>query len=283
MSDILSDVATVRTLQQKLFDKRINISLYRDATAAEVSSSAGAFNVDQTVRTIIIPETGRKPNIRLSGKMVAQTTIQQMELRITNFFTDVPLSEYKKVVLEAGYANSLRVAMKGEILNSFTEQPGPDGVTFFQVMVGQFTDWMSKTLSTTFNEGTPFESVLKTVANALGLTAISFAATGQVLPFPLSYNGLAKEWLEKLKGVFPAIIIKPDGSNLIAYQLDRGGTGIVYVLDFVSDVKKNAAGFDIQAPWIPSISRGTLFRLTRTSTARTSEAARSRLETNFKF
>ena len=60
MSDILSDVATVRTLQQKLFDKRINISLYRDATAAEVSSSAGAFNVDQTVRTIIIPETGQE-------------------------------------------------------------------------------------------------------------------------------------------------------------------------------------------------------------------------------
>ena len=216
--------------------------------------------------------------------MVAQTTIQQMELRITNFFTDVPLSEYKKVVLEAGYANSLRVGMKGEILNSFTEQPGPDGVTFFQVMVGQFTDWMSKTSSTTFNEGTPFESVLKTVANALGLTAISFAATGQVLPFPLSYNGLAKEWLEKLKGVFPAIIIKPDGSNLIAYQLDRGGTGNRLRSGLRERCEKERRGLRHPGTVVPFPSgRGTLFRLTRTSTARTSGGARFHSAISSKF
>lgn len=245
----------------QLFDKIVNVSLFRS---------------DGKVARIICPDTGRKPTIRLSGDMVSNDVISQVELRITNFVTDVPLSEYThkagaplgsggRAVIEAGYKGTLMLAFEGEIINGFQESPGPDGVAAFQMLVGYFTDWTTRTLNAWYEAGTPVSSVLSDVASKLGMSLLYYADPSLVIPPPgMGINGLAKEAIAKLKKMFgqyrpdgdwSGLSIRPDGATLIATSKDLG-TGITYVLNYVSLVNHNAAGFNVQAPWVPSIRPG---------------------------
>ena len=255
-----------------LFDKRINLYFYRTGTPAVTNLGvAGAPRAaDRTVASIVTPETGRKQTIRLKGGMVGQDMLQQLEIEVTNFTTDVPLSDYRTVLVEAGYKGAMWAAFSGEIVNSFRESPGPDGVTTFQMTVGNFTDWMTKTLTAVYSAGVPLRTVLNDVAQKLGLTLKYLAAESLTMPVGISHNGLAKDLIVKLRSVFSnrytthgdfdGLVVRPDGPNLIAYQGDKG-TGTIYELQYISAADRNAAGFDIQAPWIPAIRPGDTVKI----------------------
>ena len=238
-----------------LFDKVVNLRFFRsDAPSAQTGTEA----------SIVCPESGRKPTIRVSGEMVSQDVIQQVEVRVTNFVSDLPLNQYRSVEIEAGYRGSLSARMQGQVINSYQEKPGPDSVTVFQVTVGRFDDWVSKTLTSTYPGGTPLATVCSDVASKLGLTLQFYAPTDLRLPVGISHNGLAKELVVKLrrlfasydpKGNFTGIEVRPDGANLIVFAA-QNGTGVVHELGYVSQATRNAAGFDIQAPWVPSVRPG---------------------------
>jgi hypothetical protein len=240
-----------------LFDKIINVYLRRsDGKTAE----------------ILCPKVGRKPTIRLSGEMVCNTLLHQLELRITNLVTDVPLSDYTHapdkppgsggyVEIEAGYAGSLRTMMHGEVMNAFQETPGPDGVATFQCFVGSFTDWTTRTMTASFEEFTPVSVVMGGIASALGLSLIYHADPNLRIKCPISHNGLAKDLIQTVTDMFrgggqygdwSGLMVRPDGNSLIVTNKDIG-TGLIYRLDYVSMVNHQAGGFSIQAPWIPSI------------------------------
>jgi hypothetical protein len=245
-----------------MFDKIATISLFR---------------ADGSVVTIACPPGGRKPTIRLTGTMLSQDKILQVEVRVTNFVTDVPLSEYTHVAgaplgtgghitVAAGYAGNVMTNLEGEAMNAYQETPGPDGVTVLQMLVGSFTDWTTKKLNGNWAAGTPLYippagGVLGEVANALGLTLIYYADPSLVLPCNVSSNGLAKELIAKLKTIFAkkgphgdwsGLEVRPDGANLIALNRDTG-TGLVYELNYISLANHTAAGYNIQAPWVPAI------------------------------
>jgi len=252
--------------QVQLFDKIINISLFRSTPGIGVAG-AGAANKAGSYASVTCPPTGRKPTIRLSGEMVSTFTLTRLELRITNFETDVPLSQYTMAngghsSVVAGYAGSLKGAFYGEILNAYQELPGPDGVTMFEFLVGSFYNWTTKTIKVNYGGGVPLRSVLSDVAGALGLSLLYYADARLVTPFNgIHHNGLAKDLLLKIMKMFRSqgyngdwsgLMLRPDGQNLIATNRDLG-TGLTYQLDYVSMVNHTAAGFEIQAPWVPSI------------------------------
>lgn len=232
-----------------VFDKQVNLYLYR---------------ADGTLVAITTLPTGRKVSIRLTGEMVAQDVIQQMDIRVTNFTTDEPLSAYVSVEVEVGYQGAIFARMKGAIVNSFRETPGPDGVTVFQMLTGDFDVWTQSILTGTWASGTSLNVVLLAVASALGLTLLNYADESLQIPVAISHNGKAKELMKKLLSmfetydankVFTGLVVRPDGKNLIAYTQGRG-TGIVHQLALISSASRNAAGFDIQAPWDPSLRPG---------------------------
>jgi len=252
-------------LKQPFFDKVINVSLHRYAELDSVGRAESRTNVVQ----IFTPDSGRKPTIRVSGQFVSQDLIQQVELRVTNFRTDEPLDRYFYATIEAGYAGGKSTAFRGKIVNSYQEQPGPDSVTVFQILVGDPDTWLTSTLSITWQAGVALDVVLNDIAKALDMKVENYATADFTLPVAISHNGLAKELLPKLRRVFAArsaddvftgIVIQPWNNRLVCFQADQGTT-LVYELDYITHAMHNAAGFDIQAPWIPMLRPGDWVRI----------------------
>jgi hypothetical protein len=246
----------------QLFDKQINITLRKRPGGANFSAP-GQF-IQNPQAQIFTPETGRKPKINLTGKWVAQDLLQQMEIRITNFSSDVPLSDYLSATIDCGYRGAMHASITGQIVNSFQETPGPDGVTTFQMMIGHFTDWMTRPLTVTYTEGTPVKTILTDACSALGINLRYHGDPTLVTPCGFMFNGMAKDVFPKIRQLFyrrdsngnlVGLMIMPFGDDLVVWTAGKG-TENVYRLDFITHAKHNAAGFDIQAPWIPTIHPG---------------------------
>ncbi len=254
-------------MQQRLFDKYVNIRFYPNNAVVE-----GNAGPRQTVKSILTPAQGPKPDIRLSGTWVTQNIVQQMEIRIVNLEVDEPLSDFGTldrpgyVEIEAGYVGQTHTSIKGHIINSFQETPGPDGITTFQMLIGFFNQWTTATLSKNYPKGTSLRAILSDVCAALGLNLVYCPSLSPNLNVQrsLSHNGLAKDLLDKLKmmfvsydesALFDGLQLLPFGDSLLAFA-GQAGTGIAWQLDYVSNASHKASGFDIQAPWVPSVRPG---------------------------
>lgn len=241
-------------MKATLFDKIINLHFRR---------------TDGTSVDLLTPPTGRKPTIRVSGRWVMQDVLLQTEIRITNFVTDVPLSYYGTInapgyiSLEAGYVGNVIKAFQGQVQNSFQELPGPDGVTTFQMLIGNATEWMSVNHKGSYAEGTSVKSILGDLANSLGVS-LQYSGPDYQIPVGVSLNCLAKDWFPKLRQILDQsnFVIEPFGDKIVAFTQDQGGadgnggTDKVHRLDYISHANHSASGFNIQAPWIPGIIPG---------------------------
>lgn len=240
-------------MQVVLFDKYVNLNFYL---------SSGTV-----LQTIATPAVGPKPSIRISGKWTTSSDVQGIEIRVTNLLVDRPLSDYGTgrlpgyVSVEAGYRGGLSTAIKGKVVNSYQETPGPDGVTVFEVLLGQYEEWTRNTIQRNYAAGTLMKTVLADLCSALNLNLLYAADPTLNLPHSFSFTGLAKDALYRLQqmfvhytsdGLFDGLRLIPLSHDLIACSA-RYGTGVVHQLDYVSHAKHNAAGFDIMAPWDPSI------------------------------
>ena len=226
----------------------------------------------QPLKSIITPAQGPKPDIRISGTWVTQNIVQQLEIRVTNLEVDEPLSDFGTldkpgyVELEAGYFGQTHTSIKGHIINSFQETPGPDGITTFQMLVGYFNRWTTATLSKNYLAGTLLKSILGDVCAQLGLNLVYCPSLSPTLNIirSVSHNGLAKDLLDKLKMVASAYnsagCTRPADPAVRRQPLafaGQAGTGVAWQLDYVSNASHKASGFDIQAPWVPSVRPGT--------------------------
>jgi hypothetical protein len=242
-------------VETKLFDKYVNLHLRTSDGTEELS--------------IITPDSGMKPTIRLKGEWKTQNYIQDMEVRVTNLRTARPLSDYGTIVkpgyiaIEAGYRKGLDTLIKGQVINSFQETPGPDGVTTLQMLYGKYTDWLSTTVSKNYAAGTSLQVIIEDLASALGMNP-KYAASAHTLPRSVALYGKCKDALDKLAqmffaydndGRFVGVRIMPIGHDLVCWDA-QAGTGVVHKLDFVTNASHFARGFDIVAPWVPSLRPG---------------------------
>lgn len=214
------------------FDKIINVTFQTGSGDSE---------------TIQCPDIGQKPDITISGELTSQTIISNMELRITNLYLKNSLDNYKTYSIQAGYKGKLGLEITGQVdlTNSYIENPSPDGVTVFELKVGNVTDWLTKTINIMMDENQTLESVVGQIAQQLGLTPeLNYINT---IKCPFYFNGYAKDALIKLKGMFPNLLIRPDGNFLYVWHWDEG-TGITYTIENVTQATKTAGGFTIVCP-----------------------------------
>jgi hypothetical protein len=249
-----TNLSTLNPVSYKLFDKIINIALIHD---------------DGSSDRIICPATGRKPTIRLKGTLYSQTDLLQIELRLTNLYVPQPLSVYKSIRVTAGYSGGLQYAFTGSIHLAFQELPGPDGVTVFQLLLGNLATWRETFVSTVYFAGQQLRDVLSELAVEMGLTLTYDADAGLALPVDVPWNSYAKDLISHLKdlfsrydpqtGVKTGIEICPIGDKLICYAGNKGRAGqTIWKPDFISHARSQASGFEIQGPWIPQLLPGDL-------------------------
>jgi hypothetical protein len=241
-----------------LFDKIINVKLIAN---------------DGSTDSIICPDIGLKPDINISGDYVASNVISSAYLRITNFYTKRPLSDYSTdpqtgapgyIQITSGYKNSTITHIYGECLNAFQESPNPDGVTCFEILTGKYRTWVNSKINLNIEKGQPFNSLIDKIAKQLNMKA-SLAVDGlpTTLNLNFAFNGYVKDIIYKINQMFPDLVIRPDGENLYIYSLNNG-TGIRHTLTYLTDAKKDASGFTIIAPWVPDCLPGDLIELNPT-------------------
>lgn len=221
-----------------LFDKIINV---------ELAGSGGSDKIE-------CPDKDRKPAISLKGSLKPSDILQDVELRLTNFYPKKSLSDYTNVRITAGYKNNLQTKIEGIIMNSYQGTPPPDGITTFEIITGDLVKFTTEKINKNYSANTSLNTILDDVAKALGLTLKSNLRNVNV-PVAYSFNGLAKDLLHKIKTNFPTVIIRPEGSMLYAFD-ESDGTGIVHNLEYIKNAKKDGFGFTITCPWNPAIKPG---------------------------
>lgn len=236
-------------MQSKLFDRVIDI---------ELTEASGK------VFTIPCPRKGRKPAIEISGTLYANT-IQNAELRMTNFYPDKPLNAgndegavYSWLRAYAGYANGDMTVIEGQTFVSYTENPGPDGVTVFTFFTGPMEMIKNTPINSNWKEGTSINSLVDEVCaelskgSSIKLEKKSYVSDKVTVgEGGLKVSGTFIELSDKLDRVY-GLRAYVEGKYLIVCDSLLGKTD-EYHLEFVTSIKKSGAGYTIVAPWIPGV------------------------------
>lgn len=249
-----------------LFDKIINIYLMDENKNV----------IDQ----VVCPQYGRKPDISLSGQFIPCGQVMGQELRIRNFTPRFPLSDYKWFSVKAGYAQSVdipvQLCFEGQIFNAYTERPGPDGITYFYILLGNYTELLQAKSSTYtrsigkfFKKGVSLAGVVENIANALGMDGSKiYLDKDRQLPAGFAPTGVVKDDLQKLKEMFPTLGFDFQNNYLIVFntepndgQVGKYSSNYHEIKYVISPPKKDAAGLTVIAPWNPQIRPGDYVRI----------------------
>jgi hypothetical protein len=243
-----------------LFDKVINVTF---------TTESGQDIV------IMCPKTGRKPTIKVSGQMMPQATIFSLELRITNFNgvqdlaveSEPGLSNIRTVSIGVGYSGTQTLAgqqageslstINGQISNAFEETPGPDGVTVFQVLIGNYKQWNEIMLESSWDIGTSLSDVFSSLCETFGVTPV-FKADSITLPIAFFATGKVKDSLQKLSAMYDKqLLIDYDRIIMMEPIANGGTTGVSHTISLVkSPPRWNGGAYDVIIPYNAAIRCG---------------------------
>ena len=68
------------------------------------------------------PRKGMKPDIEITGNLTGKDQVCDLEIRITNLYTDDILSDYHTVEISAGYADTMSKTIEGSVVNVYTDR-----------------------------------------------------------------------------------------------------------------------------------------------------------------
>jgi hypothetical protein len=212
---------------------------------------------------ITTPKTGRKPNISISGELLSNSTIAQLEIKVTNLYTSKALTDYKEVIVEAGYESSMSTVIVGTIAGVYTSKPGPDKETTILCNTASLSDWIDATVNLKITEGTPLATVAEQLTTALGYKTAYLGTTlkTKTLPAPLLINGTVRQAIEELKKLFDGMRVIVNSNQLFFMTKDEGETAITHTLKFLTQAPQySGTNINICAPWIPNIKPEDLVR-----------------------
>lgn len=256
----MSDFQTIQYLGERpLFDKIINVGLYTLAGGgAAIVSGGGSVTLGNgqqafLASSIICPPTGRKPTISLKGTILPSPILSAIELRVTNFITDIPLDQYVYVKIQAGYSTALDASIEGEIVNAYQETPGPDGITVFYLMLGLFSAWNNTMASLSWPAGTSVNSILDQCASLMGYQGVqSYVDNSLTTQTSWSFSGLVSRFLSDFGAAF-GINVYPLG-QIIRAITSKQSTTIVHNIRYLKNPPRHdASGYNFVAPWDPSL------------------------------
>jgi len=230
-----------------LFDKYINLTLMLNSVPS---------GDDLVVNT---PKTGIKPNIQIKGSLLPSYAVALPEIRITNFYSERDLSDYKYIKVEAGYSDGLNIAFEGDLRIPYIEKPSPDSVVVFPMVLGSYSVYREAVLIKEWQPGTSLKSILTEVAASLEME-LSFVTDDIVLNEKIVSDGRTKDLISKLCSLLPNIRIQPDSKRLLVYNVTVGRND-TYVIDKLSMAVKKGESLTITGPWIPTLRPGDIVKI----------------------
>lgn len=229
-----------------LFDRFVDITLIPESGAAEY---------------IKTPRTGMKPDIDISGSLSPAGIIPTLDIRIKNFYPARPLSEYKKLIVKAGYKQGLSSSFEGSIYTAYQESPGPDSTIYLQLITANVKDWFNVTINKYFPVGMPLQSVFADICKDLNVTlSFTSAISGMKCEAPIYETDLAMNAIQRICMTY-GLIPRVDGDMLSIYPR-FGHTDKIYDIEYVSSPpQKVDGGWTFSAPWIPALRQGDVIRV----------------------
>lgn len=247
-----------------LFDKYINIHFMKTKESGKIEGNAlgqGGLVDSMTDTVIRTPLTGMKPNITIKGTFLPSYGLASPEIRITNFYPDRDLNDYKYIMVEAGYIGSMSTAFIANMLefSPFVEKPSPDGILAILCAIGDYERVVSTTLSKTWEVGSSVRAMLQIIAGELGLY-LDFNVPDVALEEKVIVAGRIVDLIPKLKDILPDAIITLDSNRLRIYTTQQGTT-VRFKPSHISMATKKGQALTIIAPWIPELRPGDILEL----------------------
>lgn len=208
--------------------------------------------------SIKCPETGRKPDISISGTMEQTDNGQNFVIRVKNLYTANIQSNYNEVEVRCGYANKPLVAFTGAITNVYLETPGPDRVTVIQCTTVKFDDWINTHCNIHLNSNFTLQNVLALIERKLNFkpSVIDSALLTATSRARLDFTGTANNALHNLREYFPDVFFFVKDNQIHAYK-QAGETKVKHYLKYVSSAPQVSGDhLTISAPWDPEIKPG---------------------------
>jgi hypothetical protein len=95
--------------------------------SAFLDSATGKFRIET-------PRSGVKPHISVSAKFLPGLRVSEVTVSIKNLEIDVNINLFTFMRVRMGYFDGPSVMFRGAIMNSYVENPNPNGNTVFQML-----------------------------------------------------------------------------------------------------------------------------------------------------
>lgn len=147
---------------------------------------------------IVCPDTGLKPYISFSVNVIPGQHCYAMDLKIRNLNLDIPIRQFNKVIVRAGYrSDSTMQEFECDIFSSYVEQANPDGITVFRcITCGKTNAFLhNHPIHVRYLGGTStLDDLIKGTANLLNLQAYDYLnETYRNLPIGISMDEQARD------------------------------------------------------------------------------------------
>ena len=235
------------------FNRQIRISFVNEETGDK-------FKVECPVR-------GRKPNIQISGTLLPVDYMGEVEISIINLYIEKGRT-FQKVIIEAGYENSMSVAFEGEITNIYDESPGPEKVTVITCTQCRLSNLMGETISLDLAEGFSLSSALKQITDAAKLDPpiVPQEMAGVTSSAPFTFNGTVQEAIHEIKGLFPGVYFLFTDKTIKVTTPEFTGSDVPKIIEFLqAPPQVTGTTVIIKAPWDPGIKPGDVVSIRNVS------------------
>jgi hypothetical protein len=231
---------------------------------------------DPTIISFKTPRQGVKPNIHLSFEYLPNKNISSITLKLTNFYSEINIAQYRYLKVIAGYNNGPVCEIDCEIFNCYVERPNPEGITVFSGVIGTVSDYLNS------KEGIKYTLDKPLVSDALSAIASSANLTSKIqlpedwksvkIPVTATYtytNALTMRdaLANQLSSIshnlgISRLSISVKSGVLIAKGMNAGSSEeSTVILDKVSTAYLMGGHVVVKAPWNPLITADTIFQM----------------------
>lgn len=231
------------------------------------------YTSDNKMVAIKCPEHGRKPAIEINGTFYDNGTLPAFNVTIKNLYLDIKDQNYTRLRVKAGYVDGTKNTFEGSIMSLYQESPGPEGQTVIQCYLGQFQNWLDKSIDLNYDAGAQLETILNDIQATLGASGVrmgQYKAKYLQLKDRFEWNGTARGALNKLQQDLADSQLNVFIRNNYICAICAPGSDYInaHDLEYLSaPPQENVGGEDgayyttVTAPWNPELQIGDILRI----------------------
>ena len=217
--------------------------------------------------SIRTPRSGLKPNISITGELTSASLATNLDIRVTNLYTDKIMSSFQEVLVTAGYESKQSAVLRGSIINVTTETPGPDKVTLIQCTTSNYDLWLDGTVNLNLPAPVMLKAALAQLTGALGYQTeyIDPSLLLKTSTVPLCVNGTVRTAIDTLKKLFPDVTLSIESNRIYAVPQEGVTLKKVHFLRYLMQAPQfSGSAVSLMAPWEPSVRPGDFIQYSLT-------------------